>query len=119
MRDLSTLSNEEIFDVMIAVYEPYSGIMSDKEVKEAMKNGINEGFKVIREKHMDDAVKICAILDGQPVDGYKMGVFTFMRRFSELMSSDLGLDSVFTGQETPTENGSSGSAMENTVGVVG
>jgi hypothetical protein len=113
MRNLANLTNEQLFDLMIEVYEPYSAIISDKDVKEALKQGFSEGAKVIKKKHMKEAIEICALMDGVPVEGYKMGLFTFMRRFSELLSEDYGFDEVFQQPQTQTDGASSGNAMAN------
>lgn len=118
MRNLSELSNEQLFDLMIAVYEPYSTIASDENVKSALRNSFSEGMQIIRDKYMKEAVEICAIMDGVPVEGYKMGIFTFMRRFSELLTADLGMNEVFTSQQSEKDSGSSGDATENTEGSV-
>ncbi|MBR1751841.1 MAG: hypothetical protein IJ740_13405 [Ruminococcus sp.] len=115
MRNLANLSNEEIFDLMIAVAEPYSAITSDEEVKEAMKNGIKDVMCVVRKKYMKEAVQICAVLDGVPEQNYKLGVFTFVRRFTELITSDFGLDEVFS-SGSQTDGASSGGVTETTKG---
>ena len=102
MKRLRDMSNDEKFDLMLELYEIYSEIMADDEVQKAFKTGEAKTIlKAIIDNQKDNAIKMCAIRQGVPVEDYKVGIFTLPNVLSELM---LDGNADFFGQQEKSED---------------
>ena len=86
MKRLKDMSNDEKFDLMLDLYDIYAQIMADDKVQEAFKTGDTKTIlKAIIDNQRDNAIKMCAVRHGVPVEEYKIGVFTLPNVLSELI----------------------------------
>ena len=86
MRKLKDMSNDEKFDLMIEIYDIYSEIMADKKVQEALKSGKSKVvLKAIIDNQRENAVKLCAVREGVPVEDYHIGIMTLPTVLTEII----------------------------------
>lgn len=86
MKKLKEMTNDEKFDMMIEIYDIYSEIMADKNVKEALTSGNSKTIlKAIIDNQKDNAIKLCAAREGVPVEQYKVGIMTLPAVLTEII----------------------------------
>lgn len=82
----ATLSNEESLDLFADLLEPVAEILSDDEVKRAFRKKQVKGVKVAIKNHKAAIIEILALLDGVPVEEYRVNVLTLPLKVIELLN---------------------------------
>lgn len=113
MRKLSEIQNEEALDVLADILAPVMVIAKDGEVKAAAKKGKVEAVQYVIKNHKKPILKILAILDGVPVEEYKINVVQIPVKLTELLN-DKDLMDFFQSQGLMISDEISGSATEST-----
>lgn len=111
---LSDFQGEAALDLLADLIEPVGEIASDKDIVKAYSEG--NKFKAIAaaiKAHKQAVIKILALLDGVPVEDYKVNVFTLPAKLLELLN-DPEVAMLFTSQGQMGDATSSGSASEKT-----
>lgn len=115
MRKLSEIQNEDALDVLADIIDPVTEIFQDQELGKLMKLEKNkrEAVKLAIKKHKKAVIHIMAILDGEPVETYKVNVLQLPLKLLELLNDPDMLD-FFKQQGLMISDASSGSATEST-----
>lgn len=121
MRKLSEIQNEEAIDVLADLLDPIAEISKDKEIRKPNKNEQGEDvpktkmevIQAILKRHQRAVVKILAILDGVPIEDYKINIIQIPAKVYECLN-DKDMLAFFQSQGLNISDASSGSATENT-----
>jgi len=115
MKKLSDYKGDEAIELWADLIDPLTKLFTDDELKKVVTSGKNklEIAKVILKRHKLEAIEIMQRIDPDPIDGVNI----VMRLIALL--ADIGqyeeIKSFFGyAEEAKTDNGSSGSATENT-----
>lgn len=111
MNEIKSRSNEESLDLFADLLEPVAEILADAEVKEAFELKRIRGVKVAIKKHKAEVIQILALVDGIPVDEYKVNVFTLPLKLLELLNKP-EVAELFQSQGRMNFAATSGSATE-------
>lgn len=115
MRNLSTLSTEEMLDLTAEIMEPLYEIMADKAVSEANSNGgMAKAIPLMIKYHKQSCMELLAALDGVPVSELKLKPLTMLIRLQEVYSMDGMADFVQSSAATQQQQNVSGIATEAT-----
>ena len=111
---LSDFQGEAALDLIADLIEPFGEIATDADFLKLYRGGerIQAASKVIK-NHKKAIIKILALLDGVPVEEYKVNVFTLTAKLVELFN-DLEAVDLFLSQGQTGDAKSSGSASVNT-----
>lgn len=110
---LSDFQGEAALDLLADLIEPVGEIASDKNIVKAYTEG--NRFKAIStaiKSHKQSVIQILALLDGVPVEEYKVNVFTLPAKLLELLN-DPEVAQLFTSQGQMGDAISSGSVSAN------
>lgn len=107
------LSNEESLDLFADLLEPVAEILADKDVKEAFESKKICGVKLAIKNHKAEVIQILALVDGIPVEEYKVSVFTLPMKLLELLNKP-EVSELFQSQGQMKVAATSGSATGNT-----
>lgn len=113
MNEIKSRSNEESLDLFADLLEPVAEILADAEVKEAFESKKIRGVKVAIKNHKAEVVQILALIDGIPVEEYKVNVFTLPLKLLELLNKP-EVAELFQSQGQMKVAATSGSATVNT-----
>lgn len=115
MRKLSEIQNEDALDVIADIIDPVIEICKDEELKKLMENEKtkNEAIKAAIKNHKKSVLTILAVLDGEPIETYKVNLIQLPLKLLELFNDPDMLD-FFRSQGLMNSDTSSGSATENT-----
>ena len=108
-------TNEEALDLFADLLEPVGAVLSDKDLIESVKKGdsrIKSAAIAIR-NHKPEVIQILALLDGVPVEEYKVNLLELPIKVVRLLNRP-EIKELFIGAEPKNVAGSSGSATENT-----
>lgn len=111
MNEIKTRSNEESLDLFADLLEPVAEILADAEVKEAFESKKIRGVKVAIKKHKAEVIQILALVDGIPVEEYKVNVLTLPLKLLELLNKP-EVAELFQSQGQMNFAATSGSATE-------
>ena len=111
---MRNLTNEEALELFADLVEPVSEIIFDTEVSKALReNKTAKAVKVAIKRHKRRIIETLALVDGVPVDEYKVNVFTLPMKLMELVNKPEFQELFMSaGQTSAVEF--SGSAMDNT-----
>ena len=112
---LSDYEGERALDLLADLIEPATKIMADKQLAEILQNKEIpkvRALKVAIKNHKPEVVEILAVLDGVPVEDYKVNVFTLPKKLLEILNDPM-VTELFQLQGQTTE-AHSGSATEST-----
>ena len=112
MKKLSDFQGEEALDLLADLIEPASEIMADPKMRELIE-GKNKGaiVKALIKNHKKQIIEILAIIDGVPVEEYKVNVFTIPLKLLDILN-DKELVDFFTSQEQMEEQTASIGSLE-------
>lgn len=111
---MAELSNEEILDRFADLIEPACEILADTEIREQAKDGTKAAIAALAiKRHKAAVIRILAVTDGVPVEGYKVNPFMIPVKLIRLLNMPEVKD-LFTGQAQTTAEGFSGSATAST-----
>ena len=108
------LTNEESLELFADLVEPVGEILFDEEVRKALTD--NNALKAIRiaiKRHKRRIVETMALIDGIPVDEYKVNVWTLPKKIMELVNTPEFSELFMSAGQTNAVD-VSGSATENT-----
>lgn len=121
MRKLSEIQNEDAIDVLADLLDPIAEISKDKEVRAPKK--LEDGTEVpktrleivqtILKRHKRAVIQILAILDGVPLEEYKINMIQIPAKVYECLN-DKDILAFFQSQGLNLSDAPSGSATENT-----
>lgn len=114
-RKLSEIKGEDAIDVLADILEPLTIIMSDDEIRKAVKAKL-PNIKIIYlalKSHKKEIVKILAVMDGQDAETYEVNLLELPARILEILNDET-LMSLFTSQGQMMGSEHSGTALENT-----
>ena len=96
---LSEIKGEKAIDAMADLLEPLSIMFSDPEIQKSIKNEEPKLLLVrkILKSHKHEAIKIMAILDGEPPETYEVSLLKIPMKLLEIMN-DPEVVSLFTYQ---------------------
>lgn len=113
MKKTTTLNNDESLDLFADLLEPVAEILADEEVKTAFNEKKIRGVKVAIKNHKAAIIEILALIDGVPVEDYKVNVLTLPLKVVELLNRPEVAD-LFQSQGQMDVAAISGSATDNT-----
>lgn len=109
---LSEIQGERALDVLADLIEPASKILGDKEAAKCYKESKIKFIKMAIKNHKREVIEILAVLDGVPVDEYKVNLFTLPMKLMEIIN-DPELQQLFSLQGQMGDAKSSGSVLES------
>ena len=107
------LTNEEALDLFADLIEPCAEILADKDVEKGFRKAPIYAVKAAIKNHKKAVVMILALVDGVPVEDYKVNVLTLPIKALELFNNPM-VQQLFTFQGQKNADKSSGSVTENT-----
>jgi hypothetical protein len=113
MRKLSEIQNEDALDVIADMIDPIMEICKDEEVKANASKPKAELVKVILKKHKSAIIKMFAVLDGEPIETYKVNIVQIPSKLLEMLN-DENIAAFFELQGLKISDASFGSVTENT-----
>lgn len=113
MRKLSEIQNEEALDVLADILAPVMAIARDKVIKAKAREGKTAAIQYAIKNHKKSVLKILAVLDGVPVEEYKINVIQIPIKVTELLN-DKDMMDFFQSQGLMILQETSGSATEST-----
>lgn len=114
MRKLSEIQNEDALDVVVDLIDPVIEICQDTDLKAVMEKGDKmAAVKIAIKNHKKSVLLILAILDGEPVEKYKVNLLQLPGKLLELFNDPDMMD-FFKSQGLKISDASSGSATVNT-----
>ena len=112
-------TNEEVLDLFADLLEPSATILGDKEILNSLTRGdprVKTAALAIK-RHKPEVIQILALLDGVPVDDYKVSLISLPIKLVRLLNQPEFSD-LFTGADQKRDAVLSGSATENIGGGV-
>ena len=106
------LSNEDILDRFADLIEPVAEILADSEIRAQADNRAAVAALAIK-RHKHAVIRILAITDGVPVEGYRVNPFAIPVKVIRLLNMPEVKD-LFTVQAQTSGDALSGPATENT-----
>ena len=79
-------NNEESLDLFADLLEPVASILADKEVEAALREKKVRGVKVAIKNHKPEIIEILALLDGVPVEDYRVNLLALPGKVLELLN---------------------------------
>lgn len=114
MRKLSEIQNEDALDAIADIIDPVVEICKDAGLKKLMEKSDKLGAaKLAIKNHKSSVLQILAVLDGEPLETYKINIIQLPMKLLELFD-DPDLMDFFKLQGLMISDASSGSATENT-----
>lgn len=111
---MRTLTNDESLELFADLVEPVAAIIIDEEVRKALSdNKKARAVKLAIKRHKHEVLEILALIDGVPIDDYKVSVLTIPVRLMEIVNRP-EFTELFTSQGQTSAANVSGSATENT-----
>lgn len=104
-------TNEEKLDLFADLMEPVAAIIGDESIRSSLEKGepnIRVASMAIK-RHKKEVVTILALLDGIPVEEYKVNLLSLPVKLVRLLNTD-EFKELFTGADQKTDAASSGSA---------
>jgi hypothetical protein len=90
-------TNYDNLDILAEILEPAAEIFADPKVKELADGQMVKMAAYIIKNHKESVIKILAGYDGVPVEDYKCGVFTPIKKLLEIFN-DPEMKELFTSQ---------------------
>ena len=111
---MRNLTNEESLELFADLVEPVSEIIFDEEVRKALsENKAAKAVKVAIKRHKRRIIEALALIDGIPVEEYKVNVWTLPMKIMGLVNTP-EFSELFTSAGQTNAVDVSGSATENT-----
>lgn len=112
---LREFENEQALDLLADIIEPIARIMADDKIEKMVKakKPVLIIASHILKNNKRDVIEIVAMMNGADPATFKFNTVTLLKDVVEIMD-DPDIISLFTSQGQMTEEGSSGSATENT-----
>lgn len=110
---LSEIKGEKAIEVIAEIIEPATEIMTDTEFRDiARKRNIPKAVSVALKNHKKSVLTILAALDGEDPEHYEPTLLSLPAKLLELFN-DPELMELFSSQDHPSENQSSGPVLVN------
>ena len=108
-------TNEEKLDLFADLMEPVATIIGDQEIRDSIAKDVPyiRVAALAIKKHKKEVITVLALLDGVPVEEYKVNLMALPVKLVRLLNTPEAKE-LFTGAELKTGAASSGSATENT-----
>ena len=108
-------TNEEALDLFADLLEPVGTVLADKELRESVQRGDTrlKSVSIAIRNHKQEVVTILALLDGVPVEEYRVNLLALPVKLVRLLNLP-EVKELFIGAEQKNVAASSGSATENT-----
>lgn len=106
------LTNEEALDLFADLIEPCAEIITDAEFVKGISKGPIYGMRAAIKNHKQAVIQILALVDGVPVEEYKVNVLTLPVKALELLNNP-AVQQLFMYQGQKNAVASFGSATEN------
>lgn len=108
------LTNEESLELFADLVEPVGEILFDEEVRKALsENKALKAIKLAIKRHKRRIIEALALIDGVPVEDYKVNVLTLPMKLMEFVNKP-EFQELFTSAGQTNAVDVSGSATENT-----